>query len=230
MEVGTILDLVTVALLAVGAMLWGSFRQAVREQVTEAVTRMNWSEILGRELEKFRGITRQELRFDSYGNLWALMRPLAIYDDTPINRKLSGEMLRSLSDWYFSASGGLMLTTHNRDLYFALQDLLWTTSKADQDWSAERPTNSNPDGIFAELMEKQGLDQALALKKWIDETDVRTWPGEELRELAQGWHEDIKKLAARWQELDEPTKFAVLQQACSILRTGLANDVESRLR
>ena len=41
---------------------------------------------------------------------------------------------------------------------------------------------------------------------------------------------DVVALANRWEELGEGERFAVLQQAASVLRTGLTNDVESRLR
>ncbi len=44
------------------------------------------------------------------------------------------------------------------------------------------------------------------------------------------WRKDIKKLAAQWSELDERERFAVIQQIGSVLRTILANDVESRMR
>jgi hypothetical protein len=42
--------------------------------------------------------------------------------------------------------------------------------------------------------------------------------------------QDVVKLASRWEEFDDEERFAVLQRAASMLRTGLTNDVESRLR
>ena len=41
------------------------------------------------------------------------------------------------TDWYFSEKGGLMLTSHNRDLYFALQDLVEAVGSK-PDWQAKR--------------------------------------------------------------------------------------------
>jgi hypothetical protein len=70
-DVGIILDIVILAVLAVGGLVWRSFssgvEQAAKDQATEIVSRINWSAVLGRELEKIRGTERQELRFTSYG-------------------------------------------------------------------------------------------------------------------------------------------------------------------
>ena len=57
----------------------------------------------------------------------------------------------------------------------------------------------------------------------------RTWPGD-MEKQGSLWRKDIKKLAAQWSELDERERFAVIQQIGSVLRTILANDVESRMR
>jgi hypothetical protein len=48
--------------------------------------------------------------------------------------------------------------------------------------------------------------------------------------MAAAWRSDVGKLAIGWTEIDGNDRFAVLQQVSSTLRTGLANDVESRLR
>ena len=68
------------------------------------------------------------------------------------------------------------------------------------------------------------------LVKLLAEAKVSEWPPSNLVQLASGWREDVAVLADRWGELDEEERFAVLQQAASMLRTGLTNDVESRLR
>jgi hypothetical protein len=123
-DLGTILDFVILAALAVGGLAWRSFssgvEQAAKDQATEIVSQVNRLAVLSRKLEETRGTERQELRFTSYGQLWAEMRPLAIYDDSPIDQHTMEKMSKKLSDWYFSETGGLMLTKHNRDLYFAL--------------------------------------------------------------------------------------------------------------
>ena len=91
------------------------------------------------------GVERQELRFKSYGALWKELRPLAIYDETIINRKIVSDLSSKLSDWYFSECGGLLLTPQARDFYFALQDLLRATSKFPEDWDTDRSGTSEGD-------------------------------------------------------------------------------------
>jgi hypothetical protein len=231
-DLGTILDLVTLALVAVGLLLWRVFGSAAehgaKAQVDELITELNRASALARDLEKTRGTERQELRFTSYGKLWAAMRPLAIYDRSPIDPTTMGEMSKNLSDWYFSEAGGLMLTTHNRDPYFALQDLV--SAVADQQgWEAER--TREPKTLFlAMLNDRPELTAARALVQHLDEVDVSGWPSTQIGTLARAWRDDVAKLAEGWPELDGKERFAVLQQVASVLRTGLTNDVESRLR
>lgn len=231
MDVGTILDLVILAALAVGGLAWRSFgsgvEQTVKDQATEIVNRINWPAVLGRELERIRGTERQELRFTSYGKLWAAMRPLAIYDDSPINRTAMKELSQKLSDWYFSEAGGLMLTRINRDLYFALQDLVSAVAKGD-DWEGAR--SDDPRGRFQVLLQRRRLKAAQELTKNLSVAKPEDWPSDELERMAADWHQDIRTLARDWNEIDSTEQFAALQQVSSVLRTGLTNDVESRLR
>ena len=49
-------------------------------------------------------------------------------------------------------------------------------------------------------------------------------------DLGKKWKKGIDIVIAAWNELDESQHFATLQQAGSILRTSLVNDLESRLR
>jgi hypothetical protein len=230
-DLGTILDFVILAALAVGGLAWRSFssgvEQAAKDQATEIVSQYNRLAVLSRKLEETRGTERQELRFTSYGRLWAEMRPLAIYDDSPIDQRTMEEMSEKLSDWYFSETGGLMLTHHNRDLYFALQDLVSAVARTDH-WDAER--TDKPKTRFEHLLQRKHLDAALALIKYLQDAKTQDWPSEDLEEMAEAWRKDILKLADDWAEIDGNDRFAVLQQVSSALRTGLANDVESRLR
>ncbi len=69
----TILHLLTLAALAVG-----SFLLATVKKGTESA--LLWPGQFARELEKTRGVERQEQRFKSYGKLWMTLRPLALYD------------------------------------------------------------------------------------------------------------------------------------------------------
>jgi hypothetical protein len=219
------------AVLAVGGLAWLFLRsgveQAAKDQATEIVSRINWSAVLGRELEKIRGTERQELRFTSYGRLWAKMRPLAIYDDSPINQHTMVEMSKDLSNWYFSETGGLMLTKHNRDLYFALQDLVSAVARVGH-WEAER--TDEPKARFEHLLQRRDLRAALELIKYLQDAKTQDWPSDELEVMTAAWRKDARKLVSGWAEIESKDRFAVLQQVSSVLRTGLANDVESRLR
>lgn len=189
------------------------------------VTRSNRSfeEALTRRTE------RQELRFASYGQLWAKMRPLAIYDDHPVNRTTMADLSKELSDWYFSANGGIMLTTLGRELYFALQKLLRLVSTTEEDWSAEGGNGPEVRRLFKDLLEQKRLTNARAFVEQIEGTSPEDWPGR-LEVLASRWSNDVPKLAEGWTELHVRQRFAVLQQVSSVLRTGLTGDVESRLR
>ena len=231
MDLGAILGWVTAGLIAVGVLLWrlvgAGAEHATKAQVDEVMAKLNRQAVLARELEKTRGTERQELRFESYGRLWALMRPLAIYDKSPISAEDMARLSLQFTDWYFSEKGGLMLTSHNRDLYFALQDLVEAVSSK-PDWQAKRI--GKPKDAFQTLVAENRLVGAQELVKLLDGAKVSEWPPSDLVEAASGWREDVVALANRWGELDEGEHFAVLQQAASMLRAGLANDVESRLR
>jgi hypothetical protein len=229
-DLGAVLNLILLALIAIGALLWRLFGsaadRAVVGQVDELITELNRASALARELEKTRGTERQELRFTSYGQLWAKMRPLAIYDDSAVDPATMADLSKELSDWYFSETGGLLLTSHNRDLYFALQDLV--SSVADQPrWNAERTREPRP--AFLGALDRRNLTTARALVEQLDQVDISTWP-EGVEPLTRGWREDVERLADEWPTLDEREHFAVLQQTASVLRTSLTYDVESRLR
>jgi hypothetical protein len=173
------------------------------------------------------GVHRQELRFASYGKLWSAMRPLAIYDESPINRDTMKELSTSLSDWYFSETGGLMLTRHNRDLYFALQDLVRAVASGDP-WEAERI--DDPKGRFEEFLLRRDLNSGLELIRHLEEATPKAWPSDDLLRMTGAWRKAVGEMARGWAEMDGYDRFAALQQVSSVLRTGLTNDVESRLR
>jgi hypothetical protein len=201
--------------------------QAATDQAKELITELNRASALARELEKTRATERQELRFTSYGKLLAEMLPLAIYDDSPIDQTAMRDMSKNLTGWYFSEKGGLMLTTHNREVYFALQDLV--SRVADQPgWEAERMRE--PKDLFIAVLRCRGLTAACDLVEHLKNIHPSRWPSKDIEELARGWREDVAKLAEAWPQLGDKEHFAVLQQVASVLRTCLANDVESRLR
>jgi hypothetical protein len=232
-DAGTVLDALILIVVALGGLVWLSVRAGVeqigKEQAAEAAREINRAAELDRQLERIRGTQRQELRFTSYGRLWLEMRPLAIYDDSPIDQRTMDELSKKLSDWYFSETGGLLLTSHNRDLYFALQDLVSAVG-SHADWEAVRIRE--PRTTFMAVLGRRELTGAQALMDHLRDTAIEEWAQSpaELRRLARRWRDDVDELTKGWAELDGREQFAVLQQVCSALRTGLTNDVESRLR
>src|SRR5687768_15759945 len=152
MDFGVVLEIAILAVLAIGGYLLYVGREAfeagvkasAEKGVEVAIKNVNWRTELAQELEKARGVERQEIRFKSYGALWTNMRPLAIFDRTVIDRSTSDDLSKRLSDWYFSEHGGLMLTQEVRPFYFALQELLRRVADA-QEWEAVRPSDVQPD-------------------------------------------------------------------------------------
>lgn len=255
-----ILHLLTLALLGVGSYLLATFRTgteavvktSAEEGVKAAFRALDWANELARELQKSRGLERQELRFRSYGTLWKDLRPLAIYDRTTIDNETARDLLGKLTDWYFSECGGLLLTPQARDFYFALQDLLRVTSSLPAKWNADRSVDVEGGAgcTFRKVLKarfpqeaishKETIEKAISDKKairienGIDVLDyfqiirAEDWRKQPI-ELGKTWRrKTIKQLGAIWSELTERERFAVLQQVGSKLRSALVNDLESR--
>jgi hypothetical protein len=209
-------------------------RAAVKTSAEEAaravIRELEWPAELARELQKTRGVERQELRFKSYGGLWKELRPLAIYDDADIDKEKVGDLSSKLSTWYFSECGGLLLTPQARDFYFSLQDLLRTASRVPEEWSAAR--FEEPEGgykvAFRAVLDAKSTPGAISVLDYFSEGKFENWQ-EEASDLGKKWKEGIKKVAAAWNELNEKERFATLQQVGSKLRTSLVTDLESRL-
>lgn len=239
LEVTAILQLLTLVLLAVGGFALRLFKTHLEETVKasaqeaakEIAKELYWTKELARELQKTRGIERQELRFKSYGGLWKELRPLAIYDKTVIDKKVINELSAKLSDWYFSECGGLLLTQQARDFYFALQDLLQAISRVPEEWNAVR--SEKPQGsqhhIFRSVLQKRNLNDAINVLDYFSEAKFENWQ-ENAKELGKKWRVGIRDIATAWSELDEEQRFASLQQVGSKLRSSLTIDLESRLR
>ena len=93
----------TLIALGSGAVLWfikqsgeavmAGAKIAAEEGTKTAIKNANWQIELRQEIEKSRGVKRQELKFKSYGSLWNRLRPLAIYSDKPMNRATLGALL-----------------------------------------------------------------------------------------------------------------------------------------
>lgn len=234
-EWNTILDIVMMGLVGAGGYALYLVKEAVKttaEETAKATIReLQWPMELARELQKARGVERQELRYQSYGALWGKLRPLAIYDEAAINRATIRALSTELSNWYFSACGGLLLTRQARDFYFALQDLLRTTSDLPEDWSIDRAgvSGSDPMIVLREVLKQTDQLEASSVLDYFSEGVFDDWQNR-APELATNWRTGIKQVAAAWTDLNKTQRFAVLQQTGSILRTSLTTDLESRLR
>jgi hypothetical protein len=234
MDPSVVLQIVTLTIVTLSGIVLAYGRASAEKAAQIAVENANWSQKMAQELQKVRGTERQELRFGAYGELWAKQRALALYDanaaafDGAAARTLQGE----LSDWYFSPSGGLLLSRQVRDFYFTLQELLRAVGKK-PDWRAER-SSEKLRNVFLRVLEREGLRDAQATMAYLKDLDEPGgnpdgWP-DEAPALARKWKDDIEKLHARWDDLDPNEQFAVLQQVASTLRTSMVNDVESRSR
>lgn len=161
-------------------------------------------------------------RFDAYDTLWMTMKPLAIYNSARFDRDDVIKLSTALSEWYFSAHGGLFLTERARDLYFLLQDLLQDVSKL-SDWTCRiRPVE--PDAVFADMLK----DSRYGAK--ISKADVKN--PNRLGEKRKSLH---TVLSQRFTELGPPPEvagdrvFAALQQVSSFLRTALTEELRTRI-
>ena len=238
LDLNAFLQVLTLVLLAIGGyalyVLKMGAEAAVKtsaEEAAKATARnLTWIGELARELEKTRGVERQELRFKSYGKLWKELRPLAIYNSSIINREVVDDLSLKLSDWYFSEYGGLLLTPQARDFYFALQDLLQVTSKTPEDWSATRFKESEGGHklIFQEILMEMGSNDAISVLDYFSEGSFQNWR-EKAPDLGKKWRLEVKKIAEAWNSLEENQRFASFQQVGSKLRTTLVADLESRL-
>lgn len=189
----------------------------------------NWPNMLARELERARGADRQVQRFASYRSLWSAMRPLSLYDGVAFNRSTMAELSTTLSAWYFSVDGGLMLTPYLRSMYFALQDLLHTAGAFEDDWQAQPTLTARV--VFDAVLRDLRLSHAQQFMATLAEKDVYDrWPTDGLSAEAAGWSTDVAAILGHWRDLSPEQRFAVIQQVGSVLRTGLAADVQSRLR
>lgn len=205
-----------------------AIKTSAEEGARTAIKNINWPEELRQELEKSRGVERQELRFKSYGRLWNCLRPLAVYAKDPLGRDQVAELSDRLSEWYFSECGGMLMTSHVREFYFAMQDLARSIGDASEDWQCHRHSGDYKDE-FEKILKRMNLGNAVTIMDKLSEADLTKWPPYSLDECKR-WRTDVAGLGRRWGDLSEDERFVVLQQVGSVLRTNLANDVESRMR
>jgi hypothetical protein len=141
-------------------------------------------------------------------------------------------MYAKLTAWYFSESGGLLLTPQARDFYFALQDLLRVTANLRPGWSVDRSKESEDDAdvVFRSLVRKtKNAEEAISVLDYFSTNAFQRWEDDAI-DLGKRWRDAMKDLGKHWNDLSESQRFATLQQVGSKLRTSLVNDLESRLR
>lgn len=187
---------------------------------------------LGSDLAKLRTDLQQQVardllnrRFDAYGQLWAALKPLAIYSDDPLSPTKVAHLSESLSNWYFSLNGGIFLTTKARDFYFALQEVLRAATEL-KGWKCVR----RPDDVqetfrtfVSSLADAGGFAaESLDHPETID---------------SEYWHKVVcRKIAAvlstlpssGGQEVNDIV-YSTVQQVSSALRTILAHELHTRL-
>ena len=158
------------------------------------------------------------------------LRPLAVYDNTVIDKEVVRKLISGLTEWYFSECGGLLLTQQARDFFFALQDILRTASLIPEEWRAVR--SEKPKGghksILQALLRARNSDDAISVLNYFSQGKFDDWQ-ERAIDLGGKWKSGIRKIGAAWMEINEGERFAALQQVGSILRTTLVIDLDSRL-
>ena len=174
------------------------------EEATKILFRkLEWPELLARELQKSRGLARQDFRFKSYAALWQELRPLAIYDPTILDKQAAGELSKKLTDWYFSEYGGLLLTPQAQPFYFALQDLLSVTSGIAAEWRADRSESSAGDAamVLGRIFKAQNANDASDVLEYFSASVFKDWEQKGI-DLGKTWGDAIKALAKVWTELN----------------------------
>jgi hypothetical protein len=186
---------------------------------------------LGSDLAKLRTDLQQQVardllnrRFDAYRQLWAALKPLAIYSDDLLSPTKTAQLSEALSNWYFSADGGIFLTTKARDFYFALQDVLVAAAEL-KGWKClRRPDDAQQ--IFRRFVSSQTSVGGFSPDS-LDHPEAID---------SEQWHQVCKKIAQALSAL--PTSgghevndivFATIQQVSSALRSILAHELHTRL-
>jgi hypothetical protein len=222
------LGIVATATFAV-ALTKKGLETAVEKSAENAIARFNWTDELTRALQKTRGEQRQELRFTCYGALWAELRALALYDSKAFDRTAAARLSATLSDWYFSKTGGLLLTRQAREFYFALQDLLKAISTT-SDWQAVEVAGDQRITLRS-VLKRLDLQTSAETLRYFDAATFENW-SDVAHSHGTAWKSDLLVIAREknWLALADAERFAVLQQTGSILRSALTADIESRLQ
>jgi hypothetical protein len=186
-------------------------------------------------------------RFEAYGALWARMQRVAIYTGEPFGRAEVRALERDLSDWYFSTSGGLLLTAEAREYYFALQDTVRAASDLPA-WCCQQRSAKAPD-IFVHFLKSVAAKEARTAAeagaatgsegaqdgriercvRLIEQKIPESMRPGDWRHACLAVAREFESLA-RLETLEACEEiYCAVQQVSSILRTRLAFEVRSRL-
>jgi hypothetical protein len=168
-------------------------------------------------------------RLAAYGDLWSRMEPTAIYTTSGFGLNEAIAFSGNLSTWYFSANGGLFLTSRTRDFYFSLQNLLRAVSHF-PDWCCiERP--AEPEKIFAQMLEeiaKQNNDMENAFssfqEKKLEKIDSKQWSA-----MCKSVSEKLESFVSTANPQAGELIYVSIQQVSSVLRSTLTQEIHSRL-
>ncbi len=180
------------------------------------------------DIAKQRSTDLLNRRFAAYGKLWLQMHPLAVYSSETFNADAARSTSKDLSNWYFSDSGGLFLSTTARDFYFALQDTLKTFSDAVK---LQKVPHIDGRNTFTKMLK---LDKAIAWKyrkcvqAYEDEQPERM-PGKDWLHLCRELSPHALKELAKDPVHGSSLAFCMAQQVSSALRTRLAHELQTRL-
>lgn len=170
-------------------------------------------------------------RFEAYGDLWSRMQDTAIYTTKGFSPTEATDLLRKLSEWYFSATGGILLTTRARDFYFSLQDLMRVVGGL-SDWKCDqRPSQPRIRVVFTKLLGELDLKG----QQLVDQVNLVLNGKPELLDPAK-WRLVCGLVADKLESLVKSADsgageaiYAAIQQVASVLRTNLAHELRSRL-
>lgn len=176
-------------------------------------------------------------RFTAYGDLWSRMKPVAIYSGEEFKPSIMNGLSESLSLWYFSCEGGLLLTERAKAFYFAFQNFLITVGNM-AGWSCqERPRNSKE--RFLQLLRSfdQNNPEVKECLKYLESgkphlLDPAKWSVvcELISEKLTAKLEGKQDFAVKHNPVDVGREiYAATQQISSVLRSNLAYELQSRL-
>ncbi|MCW7541142.1 hypothetical protein OOT46_25340 [Aquabacterium sp. A7-Y] len=186
---------------------------------------------LGSDLAKLRTDLQQQVardllnkRFDAYGRLWSTLKPLAIYSDEVLSPPKVQHLAEALTHWYFSADGGMFLTTNAREFYFALQETLQAAADL-KGWKCIR----RPEDVerrFRDFLGSIPMPQGFSLNRLAhpETLDATQW-----RQVCKAVAVAMRALPSTGGSDVNDTVFATVQQVSSVLRTVLAHELHTRL-